>query len=174
MPKKFIKRHIPDAQQLRKHCGFMGVLGEHLHRPNLWHLNRRSVAKAFAIGLFCAWLPIPFQTIVAAFLAIIFYANLPLSVALVFVSNPITMPAMFYFAYRVGSTLLGSIPDPMSFSLSIEWISNMIGSSWRPILLGSLVLAIISSVLGYISVRVLWRLHIIQRWQNRKRHSHNH
>ncbi|MEE9304457.1 MAG: DUF2062 domain-containing protein [Thiotrichaceae bacterium] len=170
MPRKFIKRHIPDAHQLHKRCSFMGVLGEHLHRPSLWHLNRRSVAKAFAIGLFCTWLPIPFQTVVAAFFAIVFCANLPLSVVLVFISNPLTMPAMFYFAYRLGSILLGSIPEPMSFSLSIEWISNMIGSSWRPILLGSLVLGIISSVLGYIAVRVLWRLHIIQRWQNRKNH----
>ena len=168
MPKKFIKRHIPDAHQLHKRCGFMSVLGDHLHRPSLWHLNRRSVAKAFAIGLFCTWLPIPFQTLVAAFLAILFCANLPLSVILVFISNPITMPAMFYLAYRLGSTLLGKAAEPVGFSFSMEWLSHMIGNSWEPILLGSLVLAIISSGLGYIMIRILWRLHIIQRWQNRK------
>ncbi len=170
MPKKFIKRHIPDSNELHKRCSFLGVLGHHLHSPSLWHLNRRSVAKAFAIGLFCTWLPIPFQTIVAGFLAFLFCANLPLSVVLVFISNPVTMPAMFYFAYRVGSSMLGTIPEHIDFSFSVEWLSTMIGSSWKPLLLGSFTLGFISSVLGYITVRVLWRIHIIQRWQNRNKH----
>jgi len=173
MPRKFIKRHIPDVKELHKHCSFIGVLGEHLHSPSLWHLNRRSVAKAFAIGLFCMWLPIPFQTVLAGFLAFLFCANLPLSIVLVFISNPLTMPAMFYFAYRLGTAMLGSIPDPISFSFSIEWFSTMIGTSWKPLLLGSITLAMISSLLGYIVVRVLWRLHIIQRWHHRKDH-HSH
>lgn len=167
MTREFIKRHIPNAKQLRKQYSFMGVLGDQLHRPSLWHLNRRSVAKAFAIGLFCMWLPIPFQTIVAGFLAVIFCANLPLSIVLVFISNPITMPPMMYFAYRLGSALLGRISEPMNFSLSVEWISHMISTSWQPILLGGLVLATISAILGYTIIRILWRLHIIQRWQHR-------
>jgi len=139
-----------------------------MHQPSLWHLNRRSVAKAFAIGLFCTWLPLPFQTILAGFLAIVFCANLPLSVVLVFISNPLTMPAMLYFAYRVGAYIMSVAPEPMNFSLSIEWLSNLIGSSWQPLILGSLVMSVVSSLLGYIVIRVLWRLHIIQRWQNRR------
>lgn len=171
MPRKFIKRHIPDAKQLHKRCGPIGILGEHLHRPSLWHLNRRSVAKAFAIGLFCTWLPIPFQTLLAALLAILFCANLPLSVLLVFISNPITMPPMFYFAYRLGAHLMGIPPEEMDFTFSFTWLSNMIGHIWQPLLLGSLLLGILSSIVGYILIRVLWRLHIIQRWQQRK-HRH--
>jgi uncharacterized protein (DUF2062 family) len=168
MPKQFIKRHIPDPEQLHKHCSFVGLLGENLHRPSLWHLNRRSIAKAFAIGLFCTWLPIPFQTVLAAFLAVLFCANLPLSVVLVFISNPLTMPPMFYFAYRLGAFLMGIPPEPMEFSLSLDWFSHIIESSWQPLLIGCLVMAILSSLVGYIAIRLLWRIHIIQRWQNRK------
>ncbi len=171
MPRKFIKRHIPNAKQLHKRCGPIGILGEHLHRPSLWHLNRRSVAKAFAIGLFCTWLPIPFQTIVAGFLAIVFCANLPLAVILVFISNPITMPAMFYFAYRLGASLMGIHPEAINFTFSLEWLNHMIGSIWQPLLLGSLVLGSVSSALGYVLVRILWRLHIVQRWERRKAHA---
>ena len=168
MPRKFFKRHIPDADQLHKHCSFTSVLGDRIHQPSLWHLNRRSVAKAFAIGLFCTWLPMPFQTVLAAFLAIVFCANLPLSVVLVFISNPLTMPAMLYFAYRVGAYIMSLAPEPMNFSLSVEWLSNLIGNSWQPLMLGSIIMGILSALLGYIVIRVLWRLHIVQRWQNRR------
>lgn len=169
MPKKFLKKHMPDAHQLHSRCNLLGVLGDHLHRPSLWHLNRRSVAKAFAIGLFCTWLPFPFQTVIAAVLAVMLCANLPLSVVLVFVSNPITIPPMFYFAYRLGSMILGREIEPMNFEFSMEWLGTIIETSWQPLILGSMILAVISSIIGYVFVRVVWRMHIIQRWQSRKK-----
>ena len=168
MPRKFIKRHVPNAAYLHKNSG-LSFLGDHLHRPNLWHLNRRSIAKAFAIGLFSMWLPIPFQTILAALLAIIFCANLPLSVILVFITNPLTIPFMFYFSYRVGAWLLGIPCENMNFAFSLEWLGDTIGNSWRPLLLGSLAMGIISSLLGYIAIRILWRIHILKQWQCRRR-----
>lgn len=168
MSRNFFKRHIPNPDELHKHCSLIGRLGEHLHRPSLWHMNRRSIAKAFAIGLFCTWLPMPFQTALATFLAILFYANLPLSIVLVFISNPLTIPPMFYSAYKLGAFLMGIPLEPIDFSLSLDWLSHMIGNSWQPLLLGCLVMATLSSLVGYITIRLLWRLHIIQRWQNRK------
>lgn len=169
MPKKFLKKHMPNATQLHERCNIFSLLGDHIHQPSLWHLNRRSVAKAFAIGLFCTWLPVPFQTLIAAFIAILACANLPLSVILVFVSNPITIPPMFYFAYKVGSVILGTEIEPMNFEFSMEWFNNIVGNSWQPLVIGCLLLGTISSALGYIAIRVIWRLHIIQRWQNRKK-----
>jgi uncharacterized protein (DUF2062 family) len=74
----------------------LSFLGEKLHDPNLWHLNRRSVSAAFAIGLFAAWIPTPGQMVIAAIIALYFRANLPISVALVWITNPLTMPPMFY------------------------------------------------------------------------------
>ena len=62
MPKKMIKRLMPDHHTIKnnKHLQIFGTL---LHNANLWHLNRRSVAKVFAVGLFCAFIPIPFQMV---------------------------------------------------------------------------------------------------------------
>ena len=173
MPRKFIKRHVPNAEYFRN-SSTLSFLGKQLHRQSLWHLNRRSVAKAVAIGLFCMWIPIPFQTILAALLAIMLSANLPLSVVLVFITNPITIPPMFYFAYRVGAWLLNLPSEEMNFSFSIGWVSNTLKHSWQPLLLGSLVLGILSSIAGYIGVRVAWRAFILKQWQYRcqKRFSH--
>jgi uncharacterized protein (DUF2062 family) len=49
------------------------------------------------VGLFCAFIPVPFQMLLAAPSAIIFSANLPVSIALVWITNPITMPPIFFF-----------------------------------------------------------------------------
>ena len=74
-----------------KHEKVLKILGPAILQPNLWHLNRKSVSRAIAIGLFCAFLPIPLQMVLAAFFAIIFAANLPISVILVWITNPITI-----------------------------------------------------------------------------------
>ncbi|NIQ12825.1 MAG: DUF2062 domain-containing protein, partial [Gammaproteobacteria bacterium] len=77
-----------------------------------------------SIGLFVAFLPIPFQMLVAAVLAILFRVNLPISVALVWISNPLTMAPMFYFCYWLGSKLLSLPPQDITFELSIEWMQT--------------------------------------------------
>ena len=83
-------------------------LGDKLHRPNLWHLNRRSVSLAFAIGLWAMYTPpLPWQMVIAAIGAIYFNANLPIAVSLVWITNPVTWIPLYYAAYKVGSITLG-------------------------------------------------------------------
>ncbi len=168
MPKKLINRLMPDHKTIRehKHLRFLGTL---LHDPNLWHLNRRSASGAFAVGLFMAWVPVPFQMLLGAIGAIAFRVNLPLSVALVWVSNPLTMPPLFYFAYVVGTWILGEpASGHIAFELSYEWLANELGAIWQPFLLGCFIMAVISSSLGYMVIRGLWRLHLIKHYNARK------
>jgi uncharacterized protein (DUF2062 family) len=167
MPKKLIKKYMPDSEKLKQQKSLQ-FLGDRLHEPNLWHLNRRSVSLAFAIGLFAAWIPTPGQMAIAAVLAFYFSANLPISVALVWVTNPLTMPPMFYFAYRVG---LWSIGEPLpgeGFVFSIDSIMASLGEIGGPFLFGCLILGIISSVVGYFGIRLFWRYHVMKQWDARK------
>jgi len=166
MPKKFFKRYSPDPKRIKETPG-LGFLGSRLHQPSLWHFNRHSVSRAFAIGLFCTWIPFPFQSVIAAFGALYFRANLALSVALVFVTNPITIPPMFYFAYRLGSLILGGKEEKIEIELSLEWLVNSLGQIWQPLFLGSFLLALFSSMLGYLVVQFIWRYNIRKQQNSR-------
>ena len=162
MPRKFFQRFLPKPQTIKEHKTLQ-IFGEWLHEPNLWHLSRRSVAGAFAVGLFFAWMPVPFQMVLAAGAAIFMRTNLPLSVALVWITNPVTIPPMFYFAYTVGTWIMGEPPQDFSFELTMDWLLNEMASSWQPFLLGCFTAASVSSLIGYFTIDGIWRYSVLSR-----------
>lgn len=166
MPRHLIKRYMPDPKVLRKHR-HLRHLGALLHDENLWHLNRRSVAGGVACGLFWAMIPIPAQMVAAALSAIMFRINLPISVALVWLTNPLTMPPVFYFNYLVGTWLLGTPPNVGEFQLSVEWMASELNAIWKPLYLGSLVTGALLACLGYAAMRTYWRWHVLRRFKIR-------
>ncbi len=167
MPRKLIKRYLPDHEKLRSHR-HLRVFGTLLHDPNLWYLNRRSAAGAFAVGLFVAFVPLPLQMLIAGALAILLRVNLPVSVALVWVTNPVTMPPIFYSAYRLGVWVLGGVEHKASFAISTEWLSTELQIIWKPFLLGCFLMGSISALVGYFVIRVIWRLNLVRHYQRRK------
>lgn len=167
MPRKFFKKYMPSPHAI-KNSKTLRVFGTLLHEPNLWHLNRRSVAAAFAVGLFFAWWPVPMQMALAAGGAIVFRANLPISTGLVWVSNPITMPPMFYFAYLVGTWIVGVPESAFEFEASTRWLLHEMRLIWKPFLTGCFTLAVVSAVLGYISIELSWRYSIMKRQDKRR------
>lgn len=168
MPKKLLTRMMPDHGSLKKNK-YLKLLGNRLHDNNLWNLNRHSAAGAFAVGLFCAWIPMPFQMLVAALFAVYFRVNVPLSAALVWLTNPLTMGPLFYFAYRLGSFLLNRPHHYKHFELSLSWLSSAMSTAAPPFLLGCLVMAVVSAATGYMVIHGLWRWTVARRWQQRRR-----
>jgi len=167
MPKRFIQRISPDPETLRQHK-HLKCFGTLLHNPNLWHLNRRSVSGAFAVGLFCAFIPVPFQMVIAAAVAIFFSVNLPLAVLMVWVSNPFTIPPLFYGCYLLGAWLLQTPPQPFNFELSFQWLSDSLFHIWQPFLFGCLIAGTVASLTGYFGMRVAWRMVMVKKWLHRK------
>jgi len=167
MPRKFLKRHIPDHRQIREHK-HLRMFGSLLHDPNLWHLNRHSAARAFAVGLFCAFVPIPFQMVLAVSLAILFRVNLPVSVALVWITNPLTVAPIYYFAYRVGAWVLNQPVQDFLVLSSLNQVLNGLNAVWIPFLLGCFILGSVSAITGYFTIHALWRLRVVRQWQRKK------
>ncbi len=151
---------MPDHKKIRDHK-YLRLFGNLLHDPGLWHLNRHSVAGAFFVGLIAAYVPIPFQMVLAAGMAIMLHVNLPISVALVWVTNPLTMPPMFYFAYKVGAWVLAVPEQEFAFELSLRWFTEGMAVVWQPFLLGCLILGLACGLLGYVGIALSWRGYVL-------------
>lgn len=166
--KKQISRYLPNQQDLQKHYYFRRF-NTLIRQPRLWHCNRHSIAIACFIGLFVAMIPLPMQMLIAASSAALFQANLPLSVSLVWISNPITMPPLFYFAYQLGAKLLQLETVTLSSeSLSLDSIASNFLSIWLPLLTGSLLLGTLLGLAGFYTVNWIWRRNVLLRWHLRK------
>jgi uncharacterized protein (DUF2062 family) len=155
MPKKLLKRYQPDPAKIKNIKG-LGFLGDKLHSPNLWHLNRRSVSRAFAVGLWAMYTPpLPWQQVIAAVGAVYFNANLPIAVALVWITNPLTWIPLYFIAYQVGAMAMGAETfsfDQFSSLFSIDKVMEL----GTPLLLGCFILMNAGAVLGYFGIQWLW------------------
>lgn len=167
MSKKLIQKWMPHPGRITENPTIKR-LGPCLQDPGLWHINRRSVSGAVALGLFCSFIPVPFQMLLAALGAILFHVNILIAVPMVWVSNPITIPPIFYFCYQVGVWILGTPVQTFEFELSFNWLLYELTLIWQPFLLGCFIMAILSAIIGYSTVRLTWRYHLWQRIKLRR------
>lgn len=167
MPRKLIKRYMPDPEKVRGNQS-LRFLAPLLHDPNLWHLNRHSVARAMACGLFAAFIPMPMQMLLSSVLAVWLRGNLPIAVGLVWLTNPVTMPPIFYCTYKLGAWLMSQAPIDMPDELTWAWITGELASVWQPFLLGSALSGLVFAVASYFLTHWLWRLHVAHSWRQRQ------
>ncbi len=158
---------MPDHKIIKDHK-HLQIFGRLIHDPNLWHLNRYSVATAFSVGIFCAFVPIPFQMVLAAAIAIFVRSNLPISIVLVWLTNPVTMGPVFYFSYRVGAWILGKELQGFNFQLSFTWLSDSLKTIGPTFLFGCFVCGTILAILSNIAIRIIWRWSVSRNWQERR------
>jgi len=106
----------------------------------LWRGDRHSFARAGLIGAFCAFTPIPFQMPLAAFVAYHARAHIPLSVALAWITNPLTMGPIWATGYWVGTRLIGAPVLEVVPGGGAESLVAVLPQIWAPLLLGNWVL----------------------------------
>lgn len=111
MLRKYFRKYLPDNAKIRSHR-MLRPFGSLLRHPNLWHLNRESVAGGVAIGLFAGLVPGPLQMLTAALLAVPLHRNLPVALATTLYTNPFTIVPLYLLAYEYGKLLLGAGGGP--------------------------------------------------------------
>lgn len=166
MPKKLIHRVLPDISRYLERSS-MGWARTIANDPNLLHINRQSIAMAVAVGIFCAFIPLPGQTIIAIFLCYLLRANLPLGVTVIWISNPLTIPPMFYLTHQFGSFLMGSDPVALTVQMNWEWFKSLGNDILMPLFVGSLVCGLFFAVFSYFIVLFIWRWRVIRNWELR-------
>jgi uncharacterized protein (DUF2062 family) len=143
----------------------------HLFRhPSLWHLNRRSVPRALAIGLFAAFIIPIGQFLLAALLAVPLRANVPLAAAATLVTNPLTFAPIYFAAYKVGGMLLRHSPGDEVDHLASHLGSTLIDAS-GPTALGLVIFAIVGSTGGFLIGSAWWRFRLVTRWKSSRERS---
>ncbi len=158
---------VPDRDAVMANR-WLRPFAHHLVHPSLWHLNRRSVPRGLALGLFVAFILPVGQFALAALLAIPVRANIPVSAAATLVTNPITFPAIYYAAYRVGRVLL-SHPAAVEANEAASNLGSQLLAVSGPTALGLVLFACGSGVIGYLLGAVWWRLRTLRRWRRRGR-----
>ncbi len=144
-----------------------------LGSPLVWRFNRRGVARGVALGLFAAFAIPVAQTPFAAVFAFAARANLPVAAACTLVTNPLTVPFVYYLAYRLGSGLLpmqaadfaALAADAGPMGRALAWTMALAG----PTYLGLLLFGAVGAVGGWLAVRLGWRWRVGHRWRCRRR-----
>ncbi|RXK01262.1 ATP-binding protein [Arcobacter sp. CECT 8986] len=152
MPRKKLKKILPTHEKIQKQK-FLKIFGKLLYKKQIWSLSRRKVALGVFIGIFVACIPMPLQMLLATFLAIVFNANFPISFALIFVSNPVTMPPLFYFEYEIGNFIFQT-KNPVTFSFKSMY-DNM-DQIALSLYTGAIVLGVVSALICMYFTNFYW------------------
>lgn len=155
MLKARIKRYLPEPGRIASLPPFRR-LGIRFGDPGLWMINRHTISRATAIGLFCAYLPMPMEMLPAALLAMLWRANLPLSIVLVWLSNPFTWIVLYTPPYLLGAALLGETDISIN-NITVEAMLQHLAALW----IGCLIFGVALACAGYFAVRVVWRMMVI-------------
>ena len=122
--------------------------------PSLLSVNRHAVSKAVMIGLFVAFIPMPLQAFPILMMRFVVRFNVPIAVAMILITNPLTMPFVYLGEYKIGAFILGS--ESISPELSLAWFQHHIGDIAAPLYTGTLVMSTVVSVSAYCLIQRLW------------------
>lgn len=169
----WLTRHIPTRDSVH-HYRLLRPFAPHLSQPALWRMTHRSVPRGIALGLFVGMI-IPFMhTVIAAVLAIPLRANVAFAAAVTLLINPLTIPPMYYAAYRIGSWELhheGPLVDPAAaeqFSGELSRLLFWIHQASGPIAVGILTMAAATAAISYFLSVLGWRWWVKARYRRRR------
>ncbi|NNM60584.1 MAG: DUF2062 domain-containing protein [Steroidobacteraceae bacterium] len=171
---RWLKSITPDRESIQRHwClrPFAAVVAQ----PGCWTFHRANVTRAFALGLFIAFIPptpfFPIHLVFCSILGVLFRLNLPVLYATVFISNPFTWLPQIAGSIWIGSKLLGVDLVPIVRHLSESPMGTTLGRVWAPLLLGALALGTLAAVLGYALAQCAWRLRVAHHLRRRRERS---
>jgi len=118
-------------------------------------VNRRSISRGVFIGLFFGFIPMPMQMLAVIAITPFIRFNVPIAISMVWLSNPLTMPFMYYIEYQTGNFILGreGIDD---IQLTLEWFSNNWDSIILPLYVGTIPYSVFVSAFIYFLINKMW------------------
>ncbi len=125
------------------------------------YINRKSISRGILIGLFWGFIPMPFQMLGVLSITLILRFNVPIAIAMVWLSNPFTMPFMYYMEYLTGNFILGK-DGVESIELTMRWFSNHWDDIVVPLYIGASFYSIVVSSIIYVIINYLWAHSVVK------------
>ena len=159
-------RHwVPGKEFFSKHP-WLSPIAHRVLDSQLWRAQHETLARGVAVGLFWAFAVPAGQIFVAAAHCVWWRANIPAAALMTMVTNPLTIGFWLWLAYQLGAVMLGEVvQSEVTFSaLPSQWIASY---AW-PILLGMATFAVALSLLGYVVVKLGWRIKTVYKRTRRR------
>jgi len=173
--KQWLKKWQPSKETIQREKSISWLVSWLRRYPYLWSLNRRSAARGVAAGLLVAFVPLPIQIFSSAIMAFFFRGNFPVAFLVTLITNPFTFIPITIGIYKLGAFITQSngvngMPPLQELDLNWDnltliwqqtftWLSAL-GKSY---FVGLAVVSILSSIIGYFLIDVIWRISI--KWQ---------
>jgi len=111
-------------------------------------INRKSVSRGVLVGLFWGFVPMPMQMLAVMAMTPFLRFNVPVAISMVWLSNPFTMPPMYYMEYLTGNFILGR-EGLSDIEISMDWFSENWDNIVIPLYTGTAFYSIVVSSLVY-------------------------
>ena len=142
------RKHNPDSK--------LGKILDKYHIPReYFSINRKSISRGVLVGLFWGFIPMPMQMLAVVLTTPFIKFNVPIAISMVWLSNPLTMPAMYYMEYLTGNLILGKAGIE-NIEISLEWFKSHIGDIFIPLYVGTAFYSIVVSYIIYLLINCLW------------------
>jgi uncharacterized protein (DUF2062 family) len=108
------------------------------------------------------------EMLLAALLAILFRANLPIAILLVWISNPLTWLVIYTPPYLLGLFLLGETGISLH-DITMDMMMDQFVALW----IGCLIFGTALGIAGYVLANVIWRMMVVNQWSQRRHQRSN-
>lgn len=165
-----LRDNLPCREELAR-SPWLRPIARHVLAPALWRMRGETVARGVAVGMLWAFL-VPFAQILFATAHCVWWrGNIPVAAAITFITNPFTVGGWLWLAYHVGS-LVVTAPPP-SMPADGAGLAAWVQAIGVPAMVGMGLFAVVGAGLGYVLVKLLWRvrlsLHLHRRAQRGSR-----
>ena len=147
---------------------FDHILDKYKIPREYFNINRKMVTKGVLVGLFWGFIPMPMQMAGVMITTPLMRFNVPIGLATVWLSNPITYPPLWYLEYWTGNLILG-YEGLDNIELTMQWFKENWDHIVLPLYVGTAFYSTVVAYLIYLLLNWLWKRSAKEEWESRKK-----
>ncbi|MCB1279451.1 DUF2062 domain-containing protein [Prosthecobacter sp.] len=156
-------RFLKHPRKLRERP-VMRWFARHFLDKQVWKPTQHTLAGGTAVGMFITLQLLPIQTPSAVILAAIFRVNIPIAIALCWLSNPFTIPFLAWLEYAVGKWFLAlyttvpatPFPQHLPDSMVDAWV--VLKEHAPVMLMGGILIGAVAALVSYVATWGVWEV----------------